>query len=394
MYKSYKTELNPTEQQKRIIENYFKVCIVAYNRYLSINFERLDCSKEMLLASQYLELIRNGTIKDIGSEFLIKKAYVHAVKAVLKNAEKALEAYLKGKQEKPRLKAMSTKNISLHFTASSVGVPEISCQRHRIKIPFIGWMRLKEKGYIPYDSPQKSIISGWIKKSAGRYYVSALAKEEEKNIFVKSYSEGLGVDLNINNFAVVSDGTVFENINKSEKVIKLEKKLARENRKLSRMRTAYKQASEEGIVIEKNNYLKQLHKVDIIYRRLSNIRTDYLRKCINTIVSKNPEFIAVEDLEITNMVADSKFSKYISDELFYQFRLGLYKKCKERDIEFRVVNKWFPSSKMCHECGHIRHDLSLDEREYICPACGCIQSRDLNASLNIRDTDEYKVWNM
>ena len=403
MFKSYKTELNPTPDQIKVIENYFKICTVAYNRYLTFNVNRIKSGKKIIMPSTYLADIKNGRIKDLGSEFFVKNAYNTAVKKVLENALKVLNAYSQGKAGEPKLKALGTKNISLYFSATSINQEYIECQRHRINIPFFGWIRLKEKGYIPTGQDNNYVISGWIKKCAGRYYVSALVKEDFKPVVVKEYNEGIGIDLNVTNFATISDGTVFDNINKSKNMVHLRRKLHRKKLSLGRKNRAYR--VREGIVdntmvnmisessTTKSNYFKNRSEIEAIYHRMNCIRNDYIRQCINQIVNKNPKFVAVEDLKITDMVSDRRFAKYVADEHFYQFKLGLYKKCKERGIEFRVINHWYPSTRQCHDCGYIvGSKISVNQREFVCPKCGSIIPRDLNASLNIRDAKDYVVW--
>ena len=392
MYKSYKTELNPTENQKKDIETYFKVCISAYNHYLKYNFDRIEKRQLIRTPAGYIKLMKDGKIQDSCSEFFTHQVFEHAVLYILKNAEKGLNLYLNKQAGRPVFKKQGTKNVSIHFTASSIGKPRLYCQRHRIFIPYFGWIRLKEKGYIPYDS-SKEIISGWIKKSAGRYYVSALVKEKEVQAVFMERKDGIGIDLNVNNFAYLSDGTVFENINKLEHIVKLERKLIRETRTMNRRINAYLRLDEENKKkCARKNYQKQLHEVDLVYKRMEMIRKDYVRKCIKTVVDKNPSFIAVEDLHVTEMVADTRYGRYISKELFYQFKLGLYRECRLRNIEFRVVNKWYPSTKICHACGFVNDRLLPSEREFICPSCGNRINRDYNASLNIRDTEDYVVW--
>ena len=392
MYKSYKTELNPTEQQKTIIDSNLKLCIIAHNQYLDFNLQRINQRQLPRSAKAYLQMIRNEAIKDYWSCKFIDRKSEPAILYTLQNVEKTLNRFQQGKCNQPKRKKLGTKNISLHFTASSIHVARLYCCRHKIYIPFIGWVRLKEKGYIPYNDPNKIIVSGWIKREAGRYYVSALVKEPSRKTKTLQYTEGLGIDLNVNNFAYLSDGTVFENINKSEHIQKLKAKLKRETRSLSRMKNLNLNQASAKCMSERKNYHKQLHEIDLIYKRINNIQKDYVRKCIKTIVDKNPRFVAIEDLKVIDMVADSRFSKYISDELFYQFKIGLYHKCREKGIEFRVINKWIPTSKMCHECGSIKKELFLDEREFVCPSCGARMNRDYNASLNIRDASEYVVW--
>ena len=216
-------------------------------------------------------------------------------------------------------------------------------------------MRLKEKGYIPTDSKTHTIKSGMISYKAGRYYVSVLVEEQEKSQ-PELNDFGIGIDLGIKDFAITSNGISYKNINKTSTVKKLEKQLKREQRCLSRKYEGLKKRS-NNIKKEKatrQNIQKQQLKVQKLHQRIENIRTDYINKGIN------------------------------------EFRTKLEAKCKENGIELRIADRWFPSSKLCHECGCIKNELKLSDREYVCK-CGHHADRDLNAALNLRDAETYKV---
>lgn len=393
MYKSYKTELNPTDEQKLIIEQYFQLCIKAHNSFVELNIHNLEDGHLLLNAFSYMKEIQDNKLKDPDLKAFLLSKYKTAVKETLKNAERTFKKYERKQSNLPKLKKQGTQNVSLYFSAKSVDSYYIPCERHRIRIPYIGWIRLKEKGYIPYKGTKKYVISGWIKKSAGRYYVSALVDEKEETFKPREFTRGIGIDLNVNNFATISDGTVYENINKTNSVKKLEKSIARQSRCLSRKYIELKKLPKlKQEVADKKNIYKQRHKLDVLYKRLRNVRRDYLNKCIKDIVDKNPEFIAVEDLKVKEMISEKRFAKFIAPEMFYDFRETLRKQCRARGIEFRLVNKWFPSSHICHECGARFRKLSLSERTFTCPECNMEIERDFNASLNIRDTKDYFTW--
>lgn len=139
-----------------------------------------------------------------------------------------------------------------------------------------------------------------------------------------------------------------------------------------------------------NNIQKQKRKVQRIYHRLNNIRTDYINKTIAKIVKTKPSYITIEDLNISGMIKNKHLSKAISQQKLYEFRTKLTSKCHQNNIELRIVDKWFPSSKICNCCGNIKKDLKLSDRMYIC-TCGYVEDRDYNASLNLRDCKDYKI---
>lgn len=128
-----------------------------------------------------------------------------------------------------------------------------------------------------------------------------------------------------------------------------------------------------------------------IYQRITNIREDYLNKCVNEIVKTKPSYITIEDLNVRGMMKNRHLSKSIANQRFYEFRVKLETKCKALGIELRIADRFYPSSKTCHQCGCVKSDLKLSDREYICPECGYRSDRDYNASLNLRDTQAYKI---
>ena len=147
----------------------------------------------------------------------------------------------------------------------------------------------------------------------------------------------------------------------------------------------------EGEEAARQNIQKQVLKVQKLYQRISNIRTDYVNKCVNEIVKTKPSYIIIEDLNVKGMMKNRHLSKAVASQKFYEFRIKLEAKCKEVGIELRIADRFYPSSKMCHACGSIKKDLKLSDRTYICPECGTVIDRDYNASLNLRDATSYKI---
>ena len=267
----------------------------------------------------------------------------------------------------------------------------IKCERHRIKIPTLGFVKLKEKGYIPVTKDGYIIKSGTVSKKAGRYYVSVVIDIPEKGKPVLN-ENGIGIDLGIKDFAVCSDGKVYKNVNKSLRVRKLEKKLKREQRKLSRKYEALKKTKNKMKgEATRQNIRKQKLKVQKLHHKLNCIRTDYINKVVSVLVRTKPRWITLEDLNISGMMKNRHLSKAIAQQKFFEFKTKLILKCKEYGTELRIVDRFYPSSKLCHKCGSIKPDLKLSDRIYSCCECGYIMDRDFNASLNLRDCLTYQI---
>jgi len=234
------------------------------------------------------------------------------------------------------------------------------------------------------------VASGTISYKAGRYYVSVLVDENKQINNYQSCNEGIGIDLGLKEFAIVSNSIVKQNINKTIKVKKLEKKLKREQRRLSKK---YENKKKRGgkSVANSANIDKQILKIQKIFQRLNNIRTDYVNQIVSELVKPKPEFITIEDLNIKGMIKNKHLSKAIAQQNFYTFRTKLQSKCKLYNIELRIVDRFYPSSKLCSACGGIKNDLKLSDRVYICSECGLEIDRDLNAAINLKNAKEYTI---
>ena len=220
---------------------------------------------------------------------------------------------------------------------------------------------------------------------AGRYYVSVMVEFPDP-VPCHNKGESLGIDLGLKDLATISNGEHHKNINKTPRVKKLEKKLRREQRRLSRKYENQK----KGGATQRKNIQKQKLKVQKLYQRLNHIRTDHVNKTISRVVRTKPSYIVIEDLNVSGMMKNRHLSKAIAAQKLREFRDKLKWKCYVNGIELRIVDRWYPSSKRCHCCGRIRKDLKLSERIYRCE-CGFECDRDLNASLNLRDAEKYSL---
>ena len=389
MLKSFKTEIHPTLEQKQKINKTIGTCRFIYNFYLAYNKELYENGEKFMSAKSFSVWLNNEFIPN-NPEFLwIKEASSKSVKKSMENANTAFARFFKKQSNFPRFKKKNKSDVKMYFVKTDAKTV-IPCERHRIKIPTLGWIRLKEKGYIPTTKQGYVIKSGTVSVKAGRYYVSVLIdvpdiEKPQLNNF------GLGIDLGVKEFATISNGVVKKNINKSAKLKKLEKQLKREQRCLSRKYEDLKRRNKKMKgEATRQNIEKQIKKVQKLHHRMDNIRTDYINKCVNEIVKIKPSYITIEDLNVRGMMKNRHLSKAVASQKFYEFRTKLEAKCKESGIELRIAGRWYPSSKKCHECGHVKKDLKLSDREYICE-CGYHADRDYNASLNLRDAETYKI---
>lgn len=344
--------------------------------------------KSFISAYDFDKYVNNKLKKDFP---WIAECGSKARKKAIMNAEAAFKKFFSGKAKFPKFKKKSRQDVKIHFSKNGSGDWKI--WRHKIMIPTLKHVKLKEFGYLPVGL---NASSGTVSYEAGRFYVSILVDIDENSrhnkdleISYKQYSEGIGIDLGIKDLAVISDGKVFNNINKSSKVKRLEKRLRREQRRFSKKLESKKRKG--GAATTSANVDKQKLKVQKLYRRISNIQTDYENKVVHEIVEQKPRFITIEDLNVRGMMKNRHLAKSVAAQRFFFLREKLERKSKIIGIELRIVDRFYPSSKTCNSCGHIKKDLQLKDRTYKCEECGYIEDRDLNAALNLRDAEGYRI---
>nr|WP_195390731.1 RNA-guided endonuclease TnpB family protein [Clostridium perfringens] len=384
--RAYKIEINPTDEQKSKIHRTIGVSRFIYNFYIAHNKEVYEKEGKFVSGMDFSKWLNNEYIPNNQDKKWIKEVSSKATKQAIMNGDKAFKDFFKGTKGFPKFKKRKNQDVKAYFPKNNK--TDWTLERHRVKIPTLGWIRFKEFGYIPTNSVVKS---GTVSQKSNRYYVSILVEEDDIQIF-DPINEGIGIDVGIKDFAICSDGVKFKNINKTSTVKKVEKKLKREQRKLSRKYESLKIRNkniEEGSAT-RQNIQKQVVKVQRLHQRLANIRTDYINKTVSLIIKQKPSYITIEDLAVSNLMKNKHLSKAIASQKFFEFKTKLMSKCKENNIELRIVDRFYPSSKTCSQCGKVKKDLKLSDRIYKCN-CGLTIDRDLNASINLKNAKKYKI---
>ncbi len=395
MKRSYKIEINPTQEQKTKIHQTIGVSRFVYNFYIARNKEIYEREGKFVSGMDFSKWLNNKYIPNNQEMKWIKEVSSKATKQAIMNGDKAFRDFFKKAKGFPRFKKKKNQDVKAYFPKNNK--TDWTLERHKVKIPTLGWVRLKEFGYIPVNSIVKS---GTVSQKADRYYVSILVEETAIKIsngntgieIFNHNNEGVGIDLGIKEFVICSNGNKFKNINKISTVKKVEKKLKREQRKLSRKYESLKirNKKEKGGNVTSQNIQKQVVKVQKLHQRLANIRTDYINKIVSSIIKQKPSYITIEDLNVKGMMKNKHLSKAITSQKFFEFKTKLTVKCKENHIELRIVDRFYPSSKTCSKCGKVKKDLKLSDRIYKCD-CGFTIDRDLNASINLKNAKEYKI---
>ena len=382
--KTYKTEILLSDEQKERFLRTIGTCRFVYNLFLQTNKELYEKNKDTDLPKymnnfEFSKWINNVFIKNNPEYSWIKQVSSKSIRRTIDNANVAYTRFFRHQSKFPRFKKRDKNECRMYFVKTDAKA-KIRCERHRIKIPTLGWCKLKEFGFIPTN---KIVKSGTITKQAGRFYVSVRV-EEDIEIKQRNKNDGLGIDLGVKNFAVLSDGARYKTLKQQ----KLNKRLVREQKALSRKYKAKKKNKKEGATHK--NIEKPKLRVQKIYQRIANTRNDYQNKVIAEIIKREPSFITIEDLNVRGMMKNRHLSRAIANQGFSQFVSKLKYKCYLNGIELRQVGRFYPSSKTCCLCGQIKNDLKLSDRVYRCD-CGNIIDRDYNASINLKNAREYKV---
>ena len=247
----------------------------------------------------------------------------------------------------------------------------------------INWIRLAEHGRIPTENVK--YMNPRFKYDGLNWYITVGIEYEDSATLPSN--EGIGIDLGIKDLAICSDGNTYKNINKSQKVKKLEKRKRRLQRSVSRK---YKKNKKGGSYCKTSNIIKSEKELLKLNRRLTNIRQNYLHQTTSEIVKREPSFICIEDLNVKDMMKNRHLSKAVQQQCFGEFRRQIEYKSAWNNIPVIIADRFFPSSKLCSCCGNIKKDLKLSDRIYKCE-CGNVIDRDYQASLNLKRYGEMAL---
>ncbi|MCL2814221.1 MAG: transposase [Oscillospiraceae bacterium] len=383
MLRAYCTEIYLTKAQRIQVHKTMGVSKFVKNLYLKVEKDEYEKTGKFYSGMDFSKWLNNEFIPDNPEYSWIKEVSSKSVKQAIMNTERAFRKFFKGEAEYPKPKKRKD-SVKMYFVKNNTA--DCTIERHRFKVPTLGFVRLKEYGYIPLDAKVKS---GTIGRRADRYFMSVLCEVDEVQSDNVPTKEGIGVDLGLTDLAIVSNGEKFANINKTNKVKKMEKRRKRQQRKLSKKIKKIKKGE-----ANKSNVQKNKLKVQRLYMKLANIRQEYARHVVNSLVAMNPKFIAIEDLNVQGMKKNKHLSKAISEALWGYFKLFLIQQCRKHNIEVRIIPRYYASSQLCSTKGCTYKNpktKNLNVREWVCPECSTIHNRDINAAINIRDCEIYSV---
>ena len=361
-----KIRIYPSKIQEQKLWKSVGVARWAYNFALNMKEKRYKETGKSISESDIRKIITQ--MKQTDEFSWLKEVSAQIPKQAVKDLNGAYQSFFAGVSSKPKYKSRKKSRKSFYHAYDKLKVKT----NKLVNIEKIGWMKTSEQ--LPtdtiYSNPRVSFDNKY-------WYISVGIEVEEKLEVLTGVS--LGIDLGISELAICSDGKRYGNINKTKSVKKLEKKMRRLQRKVSKKYLINK----EGVkFVKTSNIIKLEKKIQLLYRRLANIRKNYLQQTTAKIVKTKPFRVVIEDLNIKGMLKNRHLSKAIKNQGFYEFRRILEYKCKFKGIELVIANRFYPSSKTCSKCGNINKNLKLSNRVYKCK-CGLSIDRDLNASINL-----------
>ncbi len=388
MIKGVKIRLKPNNKQKTKLFESAGVARFAYNWTLNRQIENYKNGGNFIPDG---ELRKEFTKLKQAEEYSWLNNYSNNItKQAIKDACNAYIKFFKGESKYPKFKSKKKSKPSFYidtnkiqFNGTHVKLEKITTSRKKNKQK-LNWIRLYERERVPYGeginyiNPRCSFdgINWWI----------SVGIEYPDNIEMPT-GEGIGIDLGVEKLAVISNGEIYKNINKTKEVKRLEKKKKRLQRKISKKyeMNKIKTKGGENRYKKTNNIIKLENQLRKLNQRLTNIRHNYSHQTTTEIIKRKPSFIVVEDLNVTGMMKNKHLSKAIQEQQFYEFYRQVQYKSEWNNIKFITADRFFPSSKTCSQCGSYKKDLKLSDREYICKNCGSILDRDYNASLNLKN---------
>jgi putative transposase len=373
--RAYKTELKLNNKERSLLAGCAGAARYVWNwglRQKIDEYEATGRSPSYYELHRRLNALKKGELswlyqysKTIPQESLrdLDRAFVNFFRRVKQNGQKN-----KGETEKPGFPRFKSRKRGMgRFRVWG----SIQVENDRIKLPRIGWLRLKEKGYLPTNGVK--ILSATVSERGGRWFVSLQVEEEIAER--QATGQPIGIDLGLSHMAVTSAGQTYENPKALKQALK---RLARLQRELHRRQPGSR------------NRIKTRAKIARLHYRISCLRQDAIHQATSGIVARTkpdtqrPSVVVMENLNVKGMMQNRKLARSIADVGLGEFGRQMHYKCDWYGITFLAADRWFPSSKQCSSCGHRQASLTLSERTYCCPICGLVLDRDLNAAINLK----------
>lgn len=390
MYITKKIRLLPTKEQEVLFWKSVGVARWSYNYFLSesnrVYQEWLeDNSKPKYISERYARKYINNHLKKTTHTWL-KEVSSNVMKQGVKDASDSLHRFFNKISSYPKFKSKKRSKPSFYVNYESLRRTPNGFRGEKISV-------VKTRESLPKILKGQKYVNPRITYDGKFWFLSVGYKVKTKQ--VKLTDEKVGIDVGLKDLAIVSNSNnsytkKYRNINKGYKIRLLERRLKRSQRRLSRkILNNIKSYNESHVPVytrplkDCKNIQKQKHIIQNLYRKLSNIRNNYIHQVTTEIVKNKPSRIVLEDLNIKGLLKNRHLSKSVSDSKLYEFRRQIEYKAELYGIEVMIADRFYPSSKTCHVCGNVKKDLKLSDRVYRCVECGLEVDRDINASINL-----------
>ena len=381
MMKSFKVRLVPNNHQRTRLFQFAGTARFAYNWALQKERDAYEASKKFISNN---DLRKEFTILRNSAEYpWLKTISNNVTKQAIKDCVDAFQKFFKKQSGRPRFKSKRRGDFGFYqdtgkirITSTHVKLESIAVSKRKNK-QSLNWIRLAEHGRIPvgvkYKQPRITFdgLNWWL----------SVAVEFADPKPAEICGEEVGIDLGIKNLAVCSDGTIYPNVNRTKKVRKLKKKQRKLQRSISRK---YEMNKRKGKYCKTRNIIKGEQKLLRIHHRLADIRQNYRHQITSGIIGRKPNPIVLEDLNVRGMMSNRHLAKAVQEQGFYEFRRQIEYKAAWAGLRVVIADRFYPSSKTCIACGHVKKNLRLSERIYHCEKCGNEIDRDLQAAINLK----------
>lgn len=367
--KTLKIRLYPTREQKTLFYKHINCQRYIYNWALNLNNELYRKDKKKYSSTELGKMLTQYKKQEVW----LSEVSNATLKESIRNLDKAYTNFYKKRAKLPKFKSKKKSKLSFYSRYDKIKF----YQNNTVNLEKIG--KVKYRSSYDIDLTKEISFKNPHVSFNGRCWVLTFGLELKNEVDTLT-NEVIGIDLGIKELAICSNGMMFKNINKDLTIKKLEKRLKRLQRKVSKK---YELNKERRSYRKSNNIIKLENKINRLYRKLHNIRLNYIHQTTSTIVKTKPCMIVMEDLCIKDMMKNKSIAKQVQKIGLYEFIRQMKYKCEWDSIRFVQVDKYFPSSKICSNCFNIKKDLKLSDRTYYCEKCGLTIDRDFNASINL-----------
>ena len=375
--KGYKIRLYPTKEQEELFLKHIGCCRYIYNYLLECQNNEYKLNNKHISRFDMMEITKN--LKYDGQHDWLQEIANASLQIICTDMHFAFQNFFNGNQGYPKFKSKHKTKLSFPTCQTNVYFRT----KNLVNIEKCGKVKCKTKFNFPLGRFKLHAINPRISLKNGKWILSfALKYDNQVNNNNNANNDSMGIDLGVKKLAVVSFGNkqfAFNNINRSKKMKKLESQIKHVQRNLARKYRINK----KNKIRCSNRYFKEVQKYQRLCAKQTNIRNNYIHQITRFLINQHPKRIVMEDLNVRGMMKNKYLAKSISEQKFYEFKRQIKYKCKFEGIEFVLADRFYPSSKTCSNCGHIKKNLKLNVRIYKCPICKLIIDRDLNAAKNL-----------